>query len=100
MNPFYSMSIQSRDWSAAADPNLAAGRGPISRRGFLLRGIGAAGLAGTSTAVYAAAIEPGQLVTTSYRLNPPGWNAGRLSVVAIADLHASGPNMAVEHIRR
>jgi uncharacterized protein len=39
------------------------------------------------------------LVTTSYSLNPPGWNAGRLPVAAIADLHAGGPNMAVEHIR-
>jgi hypothetical protein len=35
-------------------------------------------------------------VTTSYRLTPPGWNAGRLRVVAIADLHAGGPNMLVE----
>jgi uncharacterized protein len=93
--------MQSRDESAAAaDPNMAAGRRPTSRRGFLLRGIGAAGLAGTSTAVYAAAFGPERLVTTSYRLNPPGWNAGRLTVAAIADLHAGGPNMAVEHIRR
>jgi uncharacterized protein len=72
----------------------------ISRRGFFLRGIGAAALSGTSTAVYAATIEPERLVTTSYRLTPPGWNAGRLSVVAIADLHAGGPNMLVEHISR
>jgi uncharacterized protein len=65
-----------------------------------MRGLGAAGLSGTSTAVYAATIEPERLVTTSYRLTPPGWNAGRLSVVAIADLHAGGPNMLVEHISR
>jgi uncharacterized protein len=90
---------QGRDRSAA-DPNLTPGRRPLSRRGFLLRGIGAAGLSGVSTAVYAAAIEPERLVTTSYRLTPPGWNAGRLSVAAIADLHAGGPNMAAEHIRR
>ncbi len=88
---------------SAAEPNLT--RRPLSRRGFLLRGIGAAGLsgvstAGASTAVYAAAIEPERLVTTSYRLTPPGWNAGRLSVAAIADLHAGGPNMAAEHISR
>jgi predicted MPP superfamily phosphohydrolase len=101
MKPLDCMPMRSHDGSAAAaDPNLAAGRRPMSRRGFLLRGIGAAGFTGTSTAVYAAAIEPDRLVTTSYRLNPPGWNAGRLSVVAIADLHAGGPNMAVEHIRR
>jgi hypothetical protein len=89
-----------RDGSAAADPPNALGRRPISRRGLLLRGIGAAGLTGMSTAVYAAAIEPERLVTTSYRLDPPGWNAGPLSVAAIADLHAGGPNMAVEHISR
>jgi hypothetical protein len=68
----------------------------MSHRGFLLRGIGAAGLSGTSTAVYAPAIEQDRLVTTSYDVAPPGWNAGRLSVVAIANVHAGGPNMAVE----
>jgi uncharacterized protein len=99
MSPFD--SPQKRD-----DGTLIRGRSPavesrrISRRGFLLRGIGAAALSGTSTAVYAAAIEPGRLVTTSYCLTPPGWDAGRLSVVAIADLHAGGPNMLVEHISR
>jgi uncharacterized protein len=76
------------------------GEAKFSRRGLLLRGLGVAGLSGVSTAVYAGAIEPDRLVTTSYRLTPPGWNAGRLSVAAIADLHAGGPNMTVEHIRR
>ena len=94
-----SFDSSERDRSAAA-PNLTPGRRPLSRRGFLLRGIGAAGLSAVSTAVYAAAIEPERLVTTSYRLTPPGWNAGRLSVAAIADLHAGGPNMAAEHISR
>jgi predicted MPP superfamily phosphohydrolase len=78
----------------------AADRWLISRRGMLLRGIGAAGLSGISTAGYAAAIEPERLVTTSYRLTPPGWNAGPLTVAAIADLHAGGPNMTLEHIGR
>jgi predicted MPP superfamily phosphohydrolase len=91
--------IHRRD-ATTAEPGTVAGRRPISRRGFLLRGLGAAGLSATSTAVYAATIEPERLVTTSYRLTPPGWNAGRLSVVAIADLHAGGPNMLVEHISR
>jgi hypothetical protein len=85
-------AVHSRDGTiSTAEPNIVAGRRPISRRGFLLRGLGAAGLSGTSTAVYSATIEPERLVTTSYRLTPPGWNAGRLSVVAIADLHAGGP---------
>ena len=86
---------QKRDRSASTPV-----RRPLSRRGFLLRGIGAAGLSAVSTAVYAAAIEPERLVTTSYRLTPPGWNAGRLSVAAIADVHAGGPNMTAEHIGR
>jgi hypothetical protein len=70
----------------------------ISLKLRIFSAIGAAALSGTSTAVYAAAIEPERLVTTCYRLTPPGWNAGRLSVVAITDLHAGGPNMLVEHI--
>jgi predicted MPP superfamily phosphohydrolase len=72
----------------------------ISRRGFILRGLGAATLTGVSTAVYAGAIEPERLITTSYRITPPGWTGGRVSLAAIADLHAGGPNMAVEHINR
>jgi hypothetical protein len=64
------------------DGTSIAGRSPavesrrISRRGFFKRGIGAAALSGTSTAVYAAAIESERLVTTSYRLSPPGWEDG------------------------
>jgi hypothetical protein len=84
----------------AAVLKMAAFRRPLSRRGFLLRGVGAARFSGFSTAVYAAAIEPERLITTSYRISPPGWNAGRLTVAAIADVHAGGPNMAVEHIAR
>jgi uncharacterized protein len=72
----------------------------ISRRGFILRGLGAATLSGVSTAVYAGAVEPERLVTTSYRLTPPGWTGGRVSLAAIADIHAGGPNMAIEHISR
>jgi uncharacterized protein len=76
----------------------------ISRRGLIMRGLGAglgaAALSGVSTAVYAGAVEPERLVTTSYRLTPPGWTGGRVSLAAIADLHAGGPNMAVEHISR
>jgi uncharacterized protein len=72
----------------------------ISRRGFILRGLGAAAISGVSTAVYAGAVEPERLVTTSYRLTPPGWTGGRISLAAIADLHAGGPNMTVAHISR
>jgi uncharacterized protein len=76
----------------------------ISRRGLILRGLGAglgaAALSGMSTAVYAGGIEPERLVTTPYRLTPPGWTGGRVSLAAIADIHAGGPNMAVAHIAR
>jgi uncharacterized protein len=86
--------------TAVVSKAAAVLRPGISRRGFILRGLGAATLTGASTAVYAGAIEPERLITTSYRLTPPGWTGGRVSLVAIADLHAGGPNMAVEHITR
>jgi len=83
---------------------LTAGNsGPASgltRRRLILRGFGFAGLSLAATAGYATAIEPELLVTTTYRVTPPGWQAGRLTVVAIADLHAGGPNMTTEHIAR
>src|SRR5580692_607661 len=72
----------------------------VTRRRVLT---GAAGLLGLSagTAVYAAAIEPERLVVTRYAPALPGWPAGRkLSITVIADLHAGGPDMQLEHIRR
>ena len=72
----------------------------ITRRRVLT---GAAGLLGLSaiTAVYAGAIEPEGLVVTRYAPALPGWPAGRkLSITVIADLHAGGPNMQIEHVRR
>src|SRR5580704_9821574 len=72
----------------------------VTRRRVLT---GAAGLLGLSagTAVYAAAIEPDSLVVTRYAPALPGWPTGRkLSVTVIADLHAGGPDMQLEHIRR
>jgi uncharacterized protein len=72
----------------------------VSRRGLVLRGLGAVGLSGLSTAVYAGAVEPERLITTAYRVSPPQWTAGRLSLAVIADLHAGGPNMTLEHIAR
>ncbi len=72
----------------------------VTRRRVLA---GAAGLLGVSagTAVYAAAIEPEGLVVTHYAPTLPGWPSGRkLSITVIADLHAGGPDMQLEHIRR
>ncbi len=72
----------------------------LSRRGLLLGGAGLVGVSGVSTAGYAAAIEPSRLITTTYRITPPGWQAPPLRIAAIADPHAGGPNMTIEHIRR
>jgi predicted MPP superfamily phosphohydrolase len=72
----------------------------VTRRRVLA---GAAGLFGLSagTAVYAAAIEPERLVVTRYAPALPVWPTGRkLSITVIADLHAGGPDMQLDHIRR
>ena len=96
MSPF---GPQQRRGDGPSTSNQAGGS-RISRRAILLRGVGAAALSAVITAVHAAAFAPERLVSTSYSLTPPGWNAGPLSVVVIADLHAGGPNMTVEHISR
>src|SRR3984885_11717240 len=79
---------------------VPAAKPRVTRRRVLA---GAAGLVGLSagTAVYAGAIEPDGLVVTRYAPALPGWPAGRkLSITVIADLHAGGPDMQLEHIRR
>ncbi|MEJ2432142.1 MAG: metallophosphoesterase [Pseudolabrys sp.] len=73
----------------------------ISRRGLLKAGLGlaGAGLVVPSTTAYAAVEAAHDLVTTHYRLTPPGWPAGRrLTITAIADIHAGGPNMGLERV--
>ena len=73
----------------------------LTRRGLLAGGVGLIGLASAATGAYAGAIEPLGLVVTRYALTPPAWPAGRkLSVTVIADIHAGGPDMKLEHIRR
>jgi uncharacterized protein len=74
----------------------------VSRRGFITAGLGlaGAGVVMSSTAAYAAAEAADDLVITNYRLNPPGWPAGRrLTITAIADIHAGGPNMGIARVR-
>jgi uncharacterized protein len=77
--------------------------GGLTRRGLLKAGLGLTGVAGLmlpSTAAYAAVEAATDLVTTTYRLSPPGWRKGqRLTVTAIADLHAGGPNMGLARVR-
>ena len=72
----------------------------VTRRRVLTGAVGLFGLS-AGTAVYAAAIEPDGLVVTRYAPALPGWPTGRkLSITVIADLHAGGPDMQLEHIRR
>jgi hypothetical protein len=75
----------------------------ISRRGLLKAGLGVTGIAGLvmpSTAAYAAAVAANDLVVTNYRPSPPGWRKGqRLTITAIADIHAGGPNMGLARVR-
>lgn len=74
---------------------------PLSRRQILLGGIGGAAFASAGTTAYAVGVEPMELRVTTYRLQPRGWPAGqRLRITVIADLHAGGPNMGLQHIRR
>jgi predicted MPP superfamily phosphohydrolase len=75
-------------------------KAPVTRRRVLTGAVGLFGLS-AGTAVYAAAIEPERLVVTRYAPALPGWPTGRkLSITVIADLHAGGPDMQLEHIRR
>lgn len=74
----------------------------MSRRGLLKAGAGLVGIGGLvvpGTGAYAAMEAANSLIVTSYRLTPPGWPAGRrLTITAIADLHAGGPNMGLKRV--
>jgi len=74
----------------------------LTRRSLLTGGLGLASFAGLTLPTFAGAMEAASdLVTTSYRLSPPGWPKGqRLSITVIADLHAGGPNMGRDRIRQ
>jgi uncharacterized protein len=72
---------------------------PVTRRGLLLGATGVAG-AGVATMAYAGVVEPLGLVVTRYAPRLPGWPADRkLTMTVVADLHAGGPDMQIEHIR-
>lgn len=76
----------------------------VSRRGLIKAGLalaGAGALVLPGTGAYAALEAANNLVITPYRLTPPGWPAGRrVTITAIADLHAGGPNMGLERVRQ
>jgi predicted MPP superfamily phosphohydrolase len=73
----------------------------VTRRRVLTGAAGLFGLSAAATGVYAGVIEPNGLVVTRYAPAPPGWPKGRkLAITVIADLHAGGPDMRLEHVRR
>ena len=75
-------------------------RAGITRRRLLAAGAGLAGLAASTTAVYAGAVEPQGLIVTRYAPAPAAWPAGqKLTITVIADLHAGGPDMQLPHVR-
>jgi uncharacterized protein len=85
---------------AKRDRRRPRARRLLTRR-VVLGGLGLAGVFGSATSAYAIGIEPLGLVVTPYRPKLPRWPKDRtLSVSVIADLHAGGPNMAVDHIRQ
>src|SRR5829696_6231226 len=72
----------------------------ISRRRFLTTlGLSGAGMVGLSS--YGFAVEASwRLNVTRYRVSPPNWPRNmKLSIAAIADVHAGGPTMPAERIR-
>ncbi len=80
--------------------SLLAARTGVTRRRLLTAGAGLAGLAASTTAVYAGAVEPQGLIVTRYAPAPANWPAGqKLTITVIADLHAGGPDMQLPHVR-
>ena len=72
----------------------------MTRRRFLLGGLGIGAITGAATGGYAYLEASRQLLVTPYRIVSPRWTSGqKLSITVIADLHAGGPNMTVERIR-
>jgi uncharacterized protein len=75
----------------------------LTRRGLITAGLGLAGV-GTilpTTVSYAAMQAANELVVTDYRLSPPAWPKGHaLTITVIADLHAGGPNMGIQRVRK
>jgi predicted MPP superfamily phosphohydrolase len=76
-------------------------RSRVSRRRVLAGAAGLVGLSAAATGAYATILEPQSLVVTRYKLNPRGWpNDRKLTLTVIADLHAGGPDMKLDHIRK
>jgi len=84
---------RSRRFSASAAPAR------VTRRRFLAAAAGVVGASAAATSLYAAAVEPQGLAVTRYAPTPAAWPQDRgLAITVIADLHAGGPDMRLEHI--
>jgi uncharacterized protein len=76
-------------------------RAPVSRRQLIAGAVGLVGLSAAATGAYATVVEPQGLVVTRYKLKPLAWPRDRkLTLTVIADLHAGGPDMKLDHIRK
>ena len=74
----------------------------LTRRSLLLSSLAVPGLGVSGLGAYAVGVEP-LLITevTRYHLRPPAWPAGlRLTIAAIADVHACEPWMSVARIEQ
>lgn len=99
------IEASARGGDQAEGAGSASGAGPtdgrVTRRMLMARGLGLLGLCGFASAGYAAGVEPHSLTVTRYRPALPRWPAGRrLTITVISDLHAGGPNMGHEQVRR
>ena len=77
--------------------------GVLHTRRTVLKLAGATVITGAGLTSYAFGIEPRfRLVTTFYRLTPPGWPAGakRLRVAVVADIHACEPWMPLSRVEQ
>lgn len=72
----------------------------VTRRG-LFKAIAATGVSGAAVGGYAFAVEPWLTLVKRYAVTPPNWPSGlKLTIAAIADLHACEPWMDLERIER
>ena len=96
------MKLDCNNWGSVhvASPQREGKPAGVTRRHLLAGAAGLAGLAASTTAVYAGAIEPQGLIVTRYAPSPDAWPAGqKLTITVIADLHAGGPDMQLPHVR-
>jgi hypothetical protein len=72
----------------------------MTTRRALLTTLGGLTVLGGTAGMYGFWIEPAyRLAIAEYRLNPPNWPAGRpITIAALADIHASEPQVPLERV--